>query len=138
MEPRRIEWEHQPFSQFPTPYRHNAFIFSVELITLAMPVRRITKLPIDRNYTIFDYGSTLLALLDRSRNSLVLALQKFSSVKMSGGIAFCWVPSRVGVQGNKLTDAEAKSATISKMINECYLPLDILLRHLPAINFYTR
>lgn len=115
-------------------------IFSAELIAIAMAVSGICDLPPDCAYTIFsDSRSALLALLDRSsKNPLVSAVQKLiSSAQMTRrGIAFCWVPSHVGVQGNELADTEAKSAATGRVTCRRYLPPDILLGHLPATDLY--
>lgn len=52
-------------------------------------------------------------------------------------IAFCWIPSHVGVQGNELTDAKAVNAVTGRLTNRWYLRLNILSEHLPATDFYT-
>ena len=111
------------------PKQCNIFTAELHAIKLALDIiRRSSK----RSFVIYsDSLSSLQAILHfQIDNEMILNILKAYNQLADCGkrIAFCWVPSHVGIRGNEKADVAAKASLSLSTIASCKIP---------AKSFYT-
>ena len=92
-----------------------ASIYTAELFAIYLALQCILGLP-ESSFTIFSDSRSALAGLGTlySSHPWVLRIHSFlmNLHARKKSVAFCWVPSHVGIPGNELADAAAKAASL--------------------------
>ena len=97
-------------------------IFSAELHAIRVAVD-FCEMSDKEDFVIFCDSKSVLQALESKQNHPYInpIVEKIEKITGRKTVVLCWVPSHIGIQGNELADAAAKTA-LGKDIEEVYIP----------------
>ena len=87
-------------------------IFSAEVYTINLALDLITQSRNTKHIVFSDSQSAIVAIKGKKFNNPLIAelLTKLNNLCNHKKIVLCWIPSRIGIQGNEIADSAAKTA----------------------------